>query len=153
MVHPQAFAAVGLLGITVVVSSGDSGAHGATDENCASTLTRPDWPAASPYVLSVGATQVAGGGLVASPKSTFCKNYDCAGSGSEVVCSYGTGALITSGGGFSNVAPRPSWQAAAVSAYLASGALLPGPSNFNASSRGYPDVAAIGHNVSVPLLR
>ena len=54
----QGFAAVGALGITILVSSGDSGAHGRTDGACTSKKTVPDWPASSPYILSVGATQV-----------------------------------------------------------------------------------------------
>ena len=52
------FAAVAALGITVLVSSGDSGAHGRTDGACTSKKTVPDWPASSPYILSVGATQL-----------------------------------------------------------------------------------------------
>ena len=49
------------------------------------------------------------------------------------------------GGGFSNVFPRPKWQARAVESYLTSGAgaSLPPPSFFNASGRGYPDVTAM----------
>lgn len=43
----------------------------------------------------------------------------------------------------------PAYQYSAVSAYLNSGATLPGAQNFNPSGRGYPDVAAIGHNVFV----
>ena len=66
-----------------------------------------------------------------------------------MVASPATGALIASGGGFSNVAPQPSYQAAAVAAYLKSGALLPTAAEFNATSRGYPDVAALGHNVLI----
>ena len=66
----------------------------------------------------------------------------------QVASSYGTGSLITSGGGFSNVAPQPAWQTAAVAGYLASGALLPPAGDYNASGRAYPDVSALGHNVS-----
>jgi tripeptidyl-peptidase-1 len=51
---------------------------------------------------------------------------------------------ITTGGGFSKLYSAPSWQRAAVAAYLASGARLPGAGNFNSAGRGYPDVAAIG---------
>ena len=36
----------------------------------------------------------------------------------EIVCSTDTGAMITSGGGFSNRFPRPSYQDAAVRLYL-----------------------------------
>ena len=72
------------MGITVVVASGDSGAHGNTDASCASSTALPDWPASSPYVLSVGATQMTNGGVLPAPASTFCKTYTCVGSGTEV---------------------------------------------------------------------
>ena len=39
----------------------------------------------------------------------------CAGSGLEVMSSYATGSLITSGGGFSDVAPQPSYQVRCIS--------------------------------------
>jgi hypothetical protein len=73
----------------------------------------------------------------------------CATNGTEVTCSTATGALISSGGGFSNVAAQPAWQADAVKAYLASGAKLPPKADFNATGRGYPDVSALGHNVII----
>jgi len=100
----------------------------------------------------VGATQILNGKAPATPKSPYCKKPsqgDCAASGDEVVASPATGALIASGGGFSNVAAQPTWQADAVKAYLASGALLPPAADFNSTSRGYPDVSALGHNVLI----
>jgi hypothetical protein len=140
-------------GVTILVASGDSGAHGRTDPDCSTPKTLPDWPAASPYILSVGASQLTNGVPLSAPVTPVCKSQaaggQCAASGLEVVSSPATGSLIASGGGFSNVAARPSWQATAVSAYLKSGALLPGAGNFNSTSRGYPDVAAIGHNVVI----
>ena len=148
----KGFAAAGLAGITIAISSGDSGAHGRTDGSCAKKATLPDWPTASPWILAIGATQLTGATKIAAPTSPYCKKPDqgeCAGAGTEVVASPATGALIASGGGFSNVAPQPSYQAAAVAAYLKSGALLPTAAEFNATSRGYPDVAALGHNVLI----
>ena len=50
---------------------------------------------------------------------------------------------------FVSVAARPSYQDAAVTAYLANKAALPPAANFNASGRGFPDVAALGHNYFV----
>lgn len=147
------FAAATARGISILVASGDSGAHGRTDPGCSSKKTLPDWPTASPYVLAVGATQISNGKPLANPTTKVCSTSAagaaCAGSGTEIVASPATGALIASGGGFSNVAAQPAWQAAAVKAYLASGALLPGAGNFNSSGRGYPDVAALGHNVVI----
>ena len=149
------YAAAGARGISIVISSGDSGAHGRTDGGCDSPKTRPDWPTASPFILSVGATQLSGGGsALPNPTSPVCKAppkgvKPCAGGGVEVTCSTATGALISSGGGFSNVAARPAWQSAAVATYLQTPAAQPPAGDFNATSRGYPDVAALGHNYPI----
>lgn len=47
------------------------------------------------------------------------------------------------------VASQPSWQSSAVSSFLSSGALNPGPGNYNPAGRGYPDLAAAAHNVVI----
>ena len=52
-------------------------------------------------------------------------------------------AWASGGGGFSNTFSPPSYQAAAVKAYLSSGVELPDATLYNASGRGYPDVAAL----------
>jgi tripeptidyl-peptidase-1 len=149
----QGFAAATARGVSILVASGDSGAHGRTDPTCSSPITRPDWPAACPYILSIGGTQILNGVPIANPVTPVCKTQSaggqCAGSGTEIVSSTANGSLIVSGGGFSNVAPQQSWQATAVSTYLKSGAKLPGSGNFNATSRGYPDVASLAHNVVI----
>ena len=151
----QNLAAIALLGITIVASSGDGGAIGllpsgtwATSCSSSSTLS-PMYPASSAYVLSVGATQLLSPSQLSSASSLFCGTYACAaGSGSEVTCSYGTGARITSGGGFSNYITQPSWQSSRVSTYLTSGTLLPSVP-YKQSGRAYPDVSAVGHNLIV----
>lgn len=80
-------------GVTIVVSSGDDGAPGYMARISASYCGySPQWPASSPYVLSVGATQ--------GPE------YDDA----EIACASNTNGVITSGGGFSNLYPLPYWQ-------------------------------------------
>jgi len=150
----QGFAAAGARGISIVISSGDSGAHGRTDGACASPKTLPDWPTASPYILAVGATQLVDGVPLASPASPVCKApptgvKPCGGGGREVVCSPATGALIASGGGFSNVAAMPAWQRAVVQKYIANASAVPPAGDFNRTSRGYPDVAALGHNYPI----
>ncbi len=151
----QGYAAATARGISILVSSGDSGAHGRTDPTCTKKKTLPDWPTACPYITSVGATQIEAG-TSTNPTTPWCKAPPaglpaCATGGSEIVCSVATQALIVSGGGFSNVAAQPAWQSAAVAAYLKSGALLPPAGDFNATSRGYPDVAALGHNYIIEL--
>lgn len=52
---------LGATGVTILFSSGDSGSHGRTDPMCSSPKTRPAYPAASPYVTAVGATQIVDG--------------------------------------------------------------------------------------------
>ncbi len=50
-----------------------------------------------------------------------------------------------SGGGFSNVFPRPHFQKAAVTNYLKHFAPPYGPDVFNRSGRAFPDVSANGY--------
>jgi tripeptidyl-peptidase-1 len=57
-------------------------------------------------------------------------------------------AVGFSGGGFSDYFERPSYQQAAVSAYLNSGK-LPNSKFYNSTSRAYPDIAAFATNFEV----
>ena len=145
------FAAVTARGVTFMVSSGDSGAHGRTDGGCATKMTHPDWPTSCPWITAVGASQIENGVSKAPFHTPYCQKPPaglpaCATGGSEITCSTATKALITSGGGFSIFADAPAWQQAAIATYLASGALLPPAGDFNKTGRGYPDVSALGHN-------
>lgn len=101
------FVKAGARGISLLFASGDSGA------TCVNGMFTPNWPAASPYVTSVGGTH-----------------------GSQPEAAVGL-----SSGGFSNRYGTPAWQADAVKTYLA-GPNVPNRSQFNASGRGFPDVAA-----------
>ena len=72
------FAALGLAGITVVVSSGDNGANLVAGSSSFFNFTGPMYPASSPYVLTVGGTeptQVHDALLPAlqNPQSPICK--------------------------------------------------------------------------------
>ena len=135
----QLFAAeavkLGAQGTTLVVASGDDGV--------ASFLARgqpaqcgyvPMFPASCPWVLSVGATQ----GL------ELDNNVERAASANTA------NGLFTTGGGFSAQYPRPAYQAAAASAYFAAVGAAPPVAGYNASGRGYPDVAVAGlHYIGV----
>lgn len=146
------FQQVGATGVTLVVASGDAGAHGREDQTCTTGTVNPDFPASSPFVTAVGATQLSADAKSTGAKAPICQGeLQCATSGSEQTCSYGTGALITSGGGFSVFSKRPSYQDAVVKAYLAKSGVTPGPNDFNSAGRGYPDVAALGHNYYIEL--
>merc|ERR1719410_1068766 len=108
---------MGAAGITVMFASGDSGAGGGCSGDAAFI---PDYPASSPYVTAVGG--VSGGTAGKTP--------------------VGETAWVDGGGGFSNYAPQQSWQKDAVSYFLSNSDNLPELSKFNASGRGYPDIAA-----------
>jgi len=139
------FQKIGLRGVSLFASSGDSGANGRTDSSCTDDKLHPTFPAASPYVTAVGATQMKSvTSYITGP--SLCKggSFQCVGGGKEEAVSSET-AGFTSGGGFSEVSARPAYQDAAVEAYL-KGGVLPKSSTFNAKGRGYPDVAANGHN-------
>lgn len=125
---------LGAIGGTVIVAAGDNG--------CNNMFQRcgyyPYYPATSPYVTVVGATQGAETG------------------GTEKFCSSNTGGVITSGGGFSKYNPRPAYQNDTVNAYLATCAAtstcMPQESSsskftqFNHNGRAYPDIAISGNN-------
>jgi tripeptidyl-peptidase-1 len=144
---------IGLRGVTLVVASGDSGVNGRTDEMCSERHFNPDFPAASPYVTSVGATQLRDVSFSLTNPPPICNSdlWFCASSGTEQAVSYDF-AGFASGGGFSNVAPRPSYQTAAVAGYFqtSQGKLVP-KSYFNQTGRGYPDIAAIGSAILIIL--
>jgi tripeptidyl-peptidase-1 len=123
---------VGLRGLTVVVSSGDDGvANFLARNNQSACGFSPSFPATSPYVLAVGATQ--------GPESNQ----------PEIACGSNSGGIVTTGGGFSIYFPRPSWQALQVADYLKSAPQLPPLNLFSSNGRGYPDVAALGFNYNV----
>ena len=154
-------------GVTITASSGDQGAAGDGDPSCSNNqqpLTSI-FPGASPYVLSIGATMLVSSSNIATksdhfatsdkqPKPPVCSSVNCADvtKMEEVACSYPE-AIITTGGGFSNYSPRPSWQNSVVSTYFnfVSPSELPPASTFNSSNRGFPDVSALGHNFLVRL--
>jgi tripeptidyl-peptidase-1 len=126
----NSFAQLGARGISLIFSSGDNGVGNATDcqtnDGKNTTTFLPEFPAGCPYVTTVGATRNVNPEIVAvDPKNGF-----------------------VSGGGFSNYFARPSYQDSVVPAYITS---LNGQFKnlFNASGRGYPDIAAQGFHFLV----
>jgi len=140
------FQKMGARGVSVLVASGDSGANGRTDISCTQPQLRPDYPAASQFVTSVGGTELVNAQPLAS-QPQLCRRFPggCAASGTEQAVSFQI-SDYASGGGFSNVADMPTYQADVVGAYLVSGVKLPPASYFNAKGRAFPDVAGLGHN-------
>lgn len=93
----------------VVASSGDDGAHTFFDQSCSSDslLNSDSYPASSPYVLAVGATQIKPGSAKRYHQTPICRTVlnspiPCAypGTGTEIAASTKTQSFITSGGGF-----------------------------------------------------
>jgi len=125
------------IGMTVIVASGDQGISSSANQACPPTAGPylASYPQTSAWVLSVGATMMSGSTPPYTP---------------EVVCSLQTGAVITSGGGFSAYVPQPYWQKGVSDAYgLSQVSKLVPSTAFNSSNRGFPDVAALGHNFVV----
>jgi tripeptidyl-peptidase-1 len=120
----NSFAQLGARGVSLIFSSGDNGVGSTgtcqTNDGKNTSTFLPAFPASCPFVTTVGATKNVNPEIVATDSNGF-----------------------VSGGGFSNYFARPSYQDKVVPAYIAS---LKGQfSNlFNASGRGYPDIAAQG---------
>jgi subtilase family serine protease len=95
-----------------------------------------DYPTSSPYVTSVGATQF----LTDSNGQIL----------NEVSCSILTGAIITTGGGFSSFQTMPSYQQGMVKKYIQNNSgNLPPSFTFNPNMRAYPDISFNGHNYQI----
>lgn len=119
----EEFRKLGLLGVSVLVSSGDDGT-GTTGFFSCGTFN-PTFPATSPYVTAVG-------GTYANSQST------------------GEIGWGDSGGGFSTLFARPAYQQRAVEAYLNNtNASIPSTQYFNPGGRGFPDVSAVACNFAV----
>lgn len=128
------FGKLGLMGTTVIFSSGDSGVgeiEGCLDKTGQpspnGTQFSPDSPVTCPFVTAVGATRMNPGSSVNDPESGF----------------------NISGGGFSRVFPRPSYQEGAVMNYLSKFTPNDAIDHFNKSNRGYPDVSANGFDYTI----
>jgi len=93
------------LGVTITVAAGDDGSSDGVSDG----KSHVDFPASSPHVLACGGTRLAGSGSNISKETVW----NDAGGGAT-------------GGGVSQVFPRPNWQANA---------------NVPSSGRGVPDVA------------
>lgn len=157
------FIKLSLQGTTFVFSSGDYGVasnpngigNGCVDRNAINSTTtthgtvfNPQFPAACPYVLSVGATQLTSNQTIGDPESVM----NVAG------VSVGS-ATFSSHGGFSNYNPIAGYQKDAVTTYLNNyvpdyaSYTYSSPSSvqqskgvYNKAGRGIPDVSANGVN-------
>ncbi|CAF1292251.1 unnamed protein product [Didymodactylos carnosus] len=138
------FMKLGVSGKTVFVSAGDDGVS--SSKGCTKRFIAV-YPASSPYITSVGATQ-----LILGDKSN-CRyipqeRSKCL----EEIVAYTndlTECSITSGGGFSIYHTRPTWQKAMVQNYLSTAKKrLPPLTYFKKNNRAYPDITLLGHDYS-----
>ncbi|EGO26346.1 hypothetical protein SERLADRAFT_436157 [Serpula lacrymans var. lacrymans S7.9] len=136
------YAKLGLMGVTILYSSGDYGVagNGATCLNRDGTQTKdgkifnPTFPSTCPFVTSIGATQVNPGSSVFDPESA-CEQ------------------VIYSSGGFSNYFAMPHYQKDAVENYLKNHSPPYSASIWNSTgtSRAFPDLSANGANYVVAI--
>ncbi|KAJ7353612.1 peptidase S8/S53 domain-containing protein [Mycena albidolilacea] len=128
---------LGLMGITFIFASGDSGVAG-NGELCLfpngtqsedAPLFNPLFPANCPFVTGVGATQVNPGSTVFDPES----------------------AASLTGGGFSNIFALPEYQKKAIEEYYKYHEPPYGADRYNNSqrARGIPDFSVNGVNCTV----
>jgi subtilase family serine protease len=108
-------------GIGVYFSSGDTG-----DETADFGFATPNWPAVSPWVTAVGGTSLGISAANTRALETGWGTSDYACNTTTLACTR-AGWLYGSGGGVSQIFPKPSYQAA-----------------LNVSGRAIPDVAALG---------
>ncbi|KAF8158459.1 subtilisin-like protein [Crassisporium funariophilum] len=131
------YAKLGMMGTSVLYSSGDDGVAGGGGVCLNSrhqavtngTVFNPGFPVTCPFLTAVGATQVNPGSTVNDPEGA-CEQ------------------VIFSGGGFSNIFAIPSYQATAVGNFLTLHKPPFTAAQFNNSgkSRAFPDLSANGAN-------
>jgi tripeptidyl-peptidase-1 len=148
------FMKLGLQGVSILYSSGDSGVAGNPSGNGAAngclgpegTVFNPTTPGHCPYITSVGATMIDPGNTVSDPESAAFAFF------------HNNTVLLLSGGGFSNIYPVPSFQKRAVNTYFAEhnppypyyevlggfDQSKVGDGIYNRIGRGIPDVSANG---------
>jgi tripeptidyl-peptidase-1 len=119
------FMKLGLLGTTMLFSSGDNGVG---QDNGTFWVSAP---AACPYVTAVGSTEIPSGGSINSTERAT--------------------TAFASGGGFSNQWALPKYQEKAMANYYANYAPSYTSAQYNNSQqvRGYPDIAANGNNIVI----
>ena len=152
------FLKLGLQGVTVVVSGGDSGPAKHPDGTCLGTATdtqsgedgrgafSPAWPASCPWVTVVGGTQLS----VVNEGAVAWRNQPSTGSPPSLVTEVTYSRVVnkvkrSSGGGFSTRFPSPEYQRGTAARYmgLEREHLESFQHQFNSSGRGYPDVSIL----------
>eukprot|EP01088_Endostelium_zonatum_P004963 TRINITY_DN1635_c0_g1_i2.p1 TRINITY_DN1635_c0_g1~~TRINITY_DN1635_c0_g1_i2.p1 ORF type:complete len:763 (-),score=189.59 TRINITY_DN1635_c0_g1_i2:19-2283(-) len=139
--------------LSIIFSSGDSGVNSGANASvaCSGNKFSPAFPAGSPWVTAVGATQFSTQTRRVCNADTSDKiGVRCEEVG-EIGSSIRTGSRITSGGGFSNVFKPQPFQVPILNNYISQYTKNIPSGYFNTSGRGYPDVSACGRNFVVVL--
>mmetsp|Transcript_13969 Transcript_13969/g.55112 ORF Transcript_13969/g.55112 Transcript_13969/m.55112 type:complete len:744 (+) Transcript_13969:56-2287(+) len=146
----QEFQAAGTIGVSILFASGDWGVSFPGEQTCEDIQHfTPLFPASSPYITSVGGTQFSTATAPICSDTVIGLPMTCDAVG-EITCSITTGSRITTGGGFSDLFPMPSYQTAFVNHYLEEYVGDSIPSNYyNSTNRAYPDIAASARNYLV----
>ncbi|KAL0952091.1 hypothetical protein HGRIS_008726 [Hohenbuehelia grisea] len=142
----EEYGKLGLMGVTVIYGSGNTGTAGTTRGYCLDkngsvnpngTLFNPAWPSSCPWITSVGGTQIKANSSIADLDPEEVTNMDLT-----------LGFHTSSGGGFSNRSPIPEYQKKAVEKYLMELKLVDGTkfNHFNIRGRGYPDLSVISNS-------
>jgi len=119
----QEFAKAGTRGISILFASGDNGA-GCKETTKEHYIYNPMFPSSSPFVTTVGGT-------------VFDNPFEIDGENTDFI----------SGGGFSTIFDRPSYQDDAVNQFMSTaGKALPDAHYYNPNGRGFPDLAALSDN-------
>jgi len=144
------FMKLGTMGFSIIVCSQDEGAPSDNNIDCSNT-DHPVWPvypASSPYVTAVGATALLDPSKQAKTKddSPICSKITCS-AGTVESTAMPSNAAFTSGGGFSDLMARPSYQDAAVTAWINGTGCRPDQQYWASANRAYPDISAVGENI------
>jgi tripeptidyl-peptidase I len=155
------YAKLGLMGVTVLFSSGDQGVAGNGGlclnpdgiQSDSGNRFNPTFPSTCPYVTSIGATQGTAMFYLSNNSAIMCGFLVIPGSTvfqPESACE----KVIYSGGGFSNYFKMPGYQTSAVNRYLKENPPPYPDGTYNTSgSRAYPDLSANGANYAVSVSR
>jgi len=148
------FMKLGTIGHSLLAASGDDGTAGTHGSWDGCQEMGPIYPAASPWVTTVGATSIepmtssSPSSVDAGSAPPICTSpqygCQCSTSTNEQIAQDINTAGFDTGGGFSQFSPMQSYQTAAVQAYLNSGVTLPLSSLYNPSNRAFPDIGAVG---------
>ncbi|KAI7973765.1 hypothetical protein EIK77_001828 [Talaromyces pinophilus] len=159
----QEYRKLGLQGVLVIYASQNSGvaSGGCIHPDNANKTTlaanpgafSPGWPAACPYVTSVGATKVSN----ILPSYGVHATKDCRSTLERLSESAASipGSDFYSGGGLSNHWPAPDYQKASLDSYFTNtpppydNLTIYGTQYYNRTGREYPDVSAVGVNIPV----